>query len=63
MKLSRLNVEQYKNYSSIFECKILRYVDCIADFTHVQYAFRLRNHMSIRFALSLVICRYDLNEL
>ena len=38
MKVNMLKVEQYKNYSSKFECKILRYVDFVADVTHVQYA-------------------------
>ena len=30
MKLNRINFEQYKNYSSKFDCKIQRYVDFIA---------------------------------
>ena len=40
-KLNRINVEQYKNYSCKLNGKILRYVDFIADFTHVQYVLRL----------------------
>ena len=43
MKLNMLNVEQYKNYSSKFECRIQRHVDFIADFTNVQYALHLRH--------------------
>ena len=35
IKLNRLNAEQYKNYFSKFERKIQRYVDFIADFSHV----------------------------
>ena len=55
MKLNTLNVEQYKNYSSKFEGKIQRFVDVIDDFTHVQYAHRLRHgtrHFGLRFRLS-----------
>ena len=52
VKLNRLNVEQYENYSSKFELRNQRNVDFIADFTHVQYALRLRQHV---FAMSLVV--------
>ena len=64
MKLERLNGEQYKNYFTKFEWNIQRHVDFIADFTHVQYALRLRHDTpSIRFALYLVLYRNFLNEL
>ena len=36
IKLNRLNVEQYKNYSSVLEWKILSYVDFIADLKDVK---------------------------
>ena len=40
-----------------------RYVDFIADFTRSICASPETRHTSIRFALSLVLCRYGLNEL
>ena len=41
MNQDRLNVEQYMNFSSIFERKIGRYVDLIADFKDVKLAIFL----------------------
>ena len=58
MKLNRLNVVQYRNYPSKFDLKIQRYVDFIGDFTHVQYALRLRHgtHLfGLHFRLSSAI--------
>ena len=61
MKLNKRDVERYKNYYSKFQLKSQRYVDFIANFTHVHYALRLNT--SIWVVLSLVLCRYGLNEL
>ena len=37
MKLNRLNVEQYVNYSSKFECQIQRYVDFMANLKDAEF--------------------------
>ena len=73
MKLNRVNVDQYKSYSSKFEWTTQRYVDFEADFKHVKYALRLRHdtrQFGLRFRLfsaawpeRVVACRAGLLNL
>ena len=58
LKLNRLNVEQYKKYSSKFDWKIQRCVDFLADFTHAEYVLCVRHgtcQFVLRFCLSSVV--------
>ena len=53
MKLNRLNVERYMNYSSKFECKIQRHVDFISDMKAVQHMLCQR-HGTRQFGIQLL---------